>query len=136
MRLAALLVFIMAVNLAIPLVNSLHLFSVSSTYSSGFGAPLIITQSGCSPTNTLSSCNPAQGIQGAGGFLGTVLVFGDFLLGLVKFAAVALEGIVLPYMFLTQWGVPSLLAGIYNALVWLVYLYAVVEIISGRMIEE
>jgi len=39
-------------------------------------------------------------------------------------------------MFLTQWGVPSLLAGIYNALVWLVYLYAVVEIISGRMIEE
>lgn len=136
MRATALVIFVLLLNLAMPFASSFHIFSVQGQYNKQFGAPLIIQQAGCNPSNITAPCNPAHGLGGVGAALSTVLVFGDFLLGMLDLVPVFILGVLFPYQFLSQWGVPPLLAAIYTTATWFIYLLFLTQMLSGRPIEE
>jgi hypothetical protein len=141
MRVISLLLFIMLLNLSIPVVNYMTapngqpLFSTQtnnfpewSVQNVTSGAQCNVDQSGkpvCTPT-----------LSGSGSsFLSTMLIFGDFFGALIKFIATMIEGVVLPYFFLVNWGVPSVLAAVYNGGMWMVYFFAYITFLSGRYVE-
>ncbi len=134
-RYVSVVIFILLVNAAIFAVDSLGVTNTHYQNDPSAGTPLIISAGACStlPNGTVT-CNPSQKVA-SGGFLQMVLVFGDFLLGLQMFGKL-IVGVLLPGYFLAQWGVPLYLVAMYTLGVWIIYFLAIIQIISGRIMEN
>lgn len=146
----AVLAFILALNLGIPVVNALSPFSSSYTTqpNTDFNTAKIVAQAGCSTSSITTSggysCSASLGgnSNGQSGILGsvvnTILVFGNFFAALGFLAQIA-GGVIVPSYYLTQWlggsSISSpmlLLVAFYQGLVWFVYAEGFFYILSGR----
>ncbi len=142
MRMIQLLMFVLVMNAAIPLANSFAIVPQQATYlragvntNNPFGQQAIlqsiqVTQ-GANGTYTQSANLGTSSLMSS-----TVLVFGDFYWGLVHFIPLMAESMVLPGMFLTEFGAPPLLASIFTLLSWLVYAVFIFTTITGRYVED
>jgi hypothetical protein len=142
-RLTTLLILILFINLSISVVNAYFvnsngqpLFLSKVQPYQGWGINNVTSGAQCVANGTGSySCSPTPPSSGAGGVLSSILFFGDYFGAMVRFIGSMIEGVVLPYFFLVGWGVPPLLAGIFNAGMWIDYLYFFLMLLSGRPIE-
>lgn len=59
----------------------------------------------------------------------------DFVFGFLEFTKIFVIGIAMPLTLLTTWGVPTNLAFLLTFPVYVVYLFAVIYMITGRFFE-
>jgi hypothetical protein len=142
-RLTTIMILVLFVNLSINVVNAYFvtsqgqpLFTAQAQSYPSWGINNVTQGAQCQQySNGTYNCSPTPPSSGAGNILSSIFFFGDYFGAMADFIGAMLQGVVLPYFFLVNWGVPPLLALIFNAGMWIDYLYFFLMLLSGRMFE-
>lgn len=125
MRIYAVLMFILCVNLASALVTSLGLFDTApATYNSQI-------------IDTLNSTFTNQSYLNSNvGTISAILQGGqDFITAFWVFTKLFVMSVLLPKQMFMNFGVPENIALYFTFPVYLIYLTAIVQFLSGRFLE-
>ena len=129
----SILLFVLLVNASMSYTNTLNLWGGQTFQTYPWTASAFQAGSQCTTENNNGSITCTPSISNAA-FASTFFVFGDFFGGLLAFVATMIEGVLLPYFILVNWGVPVGLAAIINTAVWFDYFVLIVMFRSGRYI--
>jgi len=124
MRITILVLMVLCINLSLALVSSFGLFNNSAV---AYDKQLI---------NDLNDTVANQDYLGTNVQTTTTTTgFGDFITGLYTFIKVFFEGVFLPFRMMENFGIDSAIAIYMSFPVYLVYMVAIIQFISGRFLE-
>lgn len=124
MRITTILIFIIAFSFTNAMLNTLGIFGTAPEMQS---SQLIQT---INDTTQEYSYGSAQV-----GDVNTSFGVGDFVFSLLLFIKIFGLGLFLPYTMLTTFGINSTLALMFTFPIYLIYLIAIIQMISGRYLE-
>lgn len=124
MRITALLILLVSLSFMNALVGSLGLFV---TQPEMFGSEFIQTVN--------ETANDQSYIGSSVQAETTTFGVGDFIAGLFTFIKIFAVGLVLPYQILMGFGINEAIALAVTFPVYLIYIIAIIQFLSGRFIE-
>lgn len=120
MRITALVIFILCINLSSAIIGSSGLFLTQPTDAT--------------TTQLMETVN--QSYLGSSVSSGNVATqFGDFVTGLYTFIKLFFTSLALPSLMLQNYGVPVNIANWISYPIYFIYLVALIQMISGRYVE-
>ena len=130
-----LLVFMVIFNASLAAVPTFGIVNVRPVQPFGaLGVGAVASAGGCSVGQNSAAC--AQAKSSVSGILTTLVsAFGAFIVAFLDFINFAAT-MVFPYAILTQLGIPSSIAAIYQAGVTVTYIIALLALLRGMILTE
>jgi hypothetical protein len=125
MRITALVIFILCLNLSSSILASIGLFSTIPTNANEQGLIGSIDDTVANHSYLAANVQSQSVIQQVG----------DFVTGLFTFIGIFFKSIFLPQTMLENFGIPHDLARWFTYPIYLIYVIAIIQMISGRYIE-
>lgn len=125
MRITALVIFILCINLSSAILGTLGLFQTNVSDANLNGQINNIDE-----TRLNSSYLGVNVVPG-----GAVQQVGDFISGLYTFTTIFVTSIFMPQSMLENFGVPHDIARWFTFPIYLIYIIAIIQMISGRYVE-
>lgn len=123
MKITSLVALIICMAFASAIVNSLHVFTTA-----GYNYDTKLT-------STINDTVSAGEYLGAGVTTTGTLGLGDFIFGFFLFTKIFFTAIFIPATIFTGFGAPLDMAVLFSMPIYLIYIIAVIQFISGRYIE-
>lgn len=125
MRITALVIFILCINLASAIIGSFGMFTTNNDDAA-------TTQYLSDINDTVQTHNYLSGsVTGTSTLTGG----GDFITGLFTFVGLFFTSLALPNKMLMAFGIPSTIAMWVTFPIYFLYLVALIQMISGRYVE-